>query len=166
MFVNILIILIVYPVIGTNNLTNIEDNSISISKCEFLYKKNIIDKIGIEYITLKQLKSRIRLYNYNIYKFFALQNKNKKNRRKIRRDFYRANNYKTNSNSKELEYLEDICSINYDKIDKPTLETIKFKNEKIKFLMDNELFKNTSNSKFIIFSIITFLYIIIQMIGD
>lgn len=167
MVVNILnILLIVSSVTGTNNLTTtcIEDNSDYISKCEFLYKKNIIDKIDIEYITLKQLKSRIRLYNYNIYKFYALKNKNKRDRRRIRREFYKADNYKANSNSKELEYLEDTCRINYDKIDEQTLETIKFKNEMIKNLIDNKRDNNAFNSVCVMLITIAFFFMITIML--
>ena len=165
MFVNILNVLLMVPVVmGENNLTTTCTHENSIYECEVLYKKNIIDKIDIEYITLKQLKSRIRLYNYNIYMFYALRNKNKRDRRRIRRDFYKANNYNTNSNSKELEYLEEICKINYDKIDKSTLETIKFKNDKIKILIDNKRANNSFNNVCIIILTIAFFFMITIMI--
>ena len=125
-----------------------------------------MDKIDIEYITLKQLKSRIRLYNYNIYKFNALKNKNRKERRKIRRNFYKECNYKINSNSKELEYLENICSIDYDKMDNTTLEIIKFKNDKIKILIDNQLLNNSIDCIFKTIIIIAFFFMITIMIID
>ena len=87
--------------------------SSNITLCETEYIDRIIKPMGITYVPIEKLKIIIRYYNYN-YKIINIQGRNKREKRKLRKQYY---NYNLFSHSKELDYLEHICSVNYDKLD-------------------------------------------------
>lgn len=89
-------------------------------KCNNQYTDRIINKMGIKYIPIHRLVNIIRFYNYNTYKIpkFAY----KKDRKSFRKHFY--NNYKLYSFSDEINYLDDVCNISYDKIN---IKQLKYK---------------------------------------
>ena len=107
----------------------------NITVCEADFYRNILLKIDDPDISFNHLVNRIRLYNYRMYKIYFLRGKNKKQRRLASKKLYRNNNLKNlyqQSYSDELGYLENICGINYEHIDKNVLKIIAFKNNKIK----------------------------------
>ena len=85
----------------------------NITTCASIYQEKLIKPLGIDYVSLVRLRSTIRYYNYN-YKLNNNHGKNKRQRRKFRRIISR--NYNFYSYSKELDHMQHICDIHYDKL--------------------------------------------------
>ena len=101
----------------------------NITLCETEYINRIIKPMGITYVPVEKLKSVIRYYNFRTVK---IRGRNKRERRKFRKLYHK--NYKLFSHSKELDYMEHVCSINYDKLD---VSRLSYKYKKTQALIYN-----------------------------
>ena len=108
-------------ILSISNLAHSQQCSANITICQDTYQKKIINPLGINYISLTRLQNIIKYYNYN-YHMQRNPGRNKRERRKYRKLIFR--NRKLYSHSKELDYLHNICDIEYSKID---LKQIKLK---------------------------------------
>ena len=96
----------------------------NISICEKHYNDKLIKPLQIGYISLERLKDSIRYYNYEINYIRQMSNNNKRGRREVRRKFNNGYFYNSLSYSDELDYIDSVCDINYNKLDTKTLKII------------------------------------------
>ena len=117
----------------------------NITTCASIYHKKIITPLGIDCVSLARLRSTIRYYNY-YYKLNNNPGRNKRQRRKFRMNA--ARNYNFYSYSKELDYLQHICDINYEKID---IQKIRYKYRYAVKYSQHARFKHEFNGFFVMF---------------
>ena len=100
-------------ILSISKLAHSQQCSANTTICQDMYQKNIINPLGINYISLVRLKNIIKYYNFNNNRQ-RNPGRNKRERRKYRKLIFR--NRKFYSHSKELDYLDHICDIDYSKI--------------------------------------------------
>ena len=102
----------------------------NISICEQHYNDKLIKPLQIGYISLGGLKQHLRYYNYELNYINQMSYNNKRRRRVVRGNFNNERCYNSLSYSEELRYLNNVCDINYNKLDSKTLKLIRYKFKK------------------------------------
>ena len=103
------------------------------------YQKKLLIPLDIGDLSFAVMIYYIRRYNYEMNYISHMYGKPKRARRKNLNMFYNKN-YKLFSYSTELEYLNNLCDIQYNKIDNKIVQKIRFKIVKIKQLIETKYY--------------------------
>ena len=142
-----LISLVILAAVSQENTTQ------NISRCQEIYKDRIISPLGINYIPLDSLKRFIRYYNFKTFRRSV--GRSKSERRKLRNHYHK--NYGLYSHSEELDYMPDLCDIQYDKLN---IDKIKLKYQWTKFRVESQQITDTFVISSLLF-ILSFLFILV-----
>jgi len=141
-----LILLVILAAVSQENATQ------NISRCQEIYKDRIISPLGINYIPLDSLKRFIRYYNFKTFR--RIVGNSKSQRRKLRTHYHK--NYYIYSHSAELDYMPNLCEIQYDKLN---IKEIKSKYQWTKFHVESQRMNDT----FVISSLLVILSVLFML---
>ena len=126
-----------YAHTNPNIVINRQVCHINTTTCLDEYQKKLLMPLDIGDLSFAVMIYYIRRYNYEMNYISHMYGKPKRARRKM---FYNKKNYKMLSHSSELEYLNNLCDIRYNKIDNNFLKKIRFKIVKIKQLIETKYY--------------------------
>lgn len=129
----------------------------NITTCTSIYQEKLIKPLGIDYVSLARLRSTLRYYNY-YYKLNNNPGRNKRERRKFRRIISR--NYNFYSYSKELDHMQHICDIQYDKLN---IQKIKYKYSYAVKYSEHSRYKSICHGYFVMFVLIYLVFLLLLL---
>lgn len=124
----------------------------NITQCQEIYHNKIITPLGINFIPLNSLKKFIRYYNFKTFR--RIVGNSKSQRRKLRTHYHK--NYYIYSHSAELDYMPNLCEIQYDKLN---IKEIKSKYQWTKFHVESQRMNDT----FVISSLLVILSVLFML---
>lgn len=130
-------------------------------KCQMDYTYKLIKKLNIEYVPFEVMKLIIRDINKQTRYKNDIRFRSKKYKRRLKN--YISSNYIEYTQTEELDYMENICYIEYDKLDYKIIK------KKYEIFIDKEKYnrkkRNYNNGCIIIYVFIFFTYILMLLVG-